>query len=521
MDGKMGEEIRTLEIDLDGVTWSDVADCADARAVVSLPFKLNGQVLRYTPRRQVVYVPGRPALVVKRYFHRGPVDLLKNICRGAPALREWRALREAERRGLAVPKALALGGWHQGSTRQSLLVTRFIDDAASLEDFPGGQQAPQKKWRIIRQAALSIRDMHDKGCYQRDLHLGNLLYRDRGPDPKLFFLDLQRVEVDPLRPMARRWRDLAVLHGGCTHASRSDRLRFLKAYLSDRPLSSFDERRLVQRLEKAGQRHRLRIWHSRQKRCTADNREFCRLQKGDFRGFFRRSASNEEMQSLLADPGRMLSKAALVKDSRTTTVGTVGFTGNAVFVKRYNYQGVGYALKDIFRASRAKRVWRAANSCVLRGVNVALPVAYLERRRWRVLRESYLITAAAAGDELTEVLARHRGDWRSKRDMIRALALMLRKMHERGVAHRDLKAENIIGREEPPGDYKLAIVDFDGLRVGPVFHRSRIRNLRRLNREFAGSGVVNRTDRLRFLKDYLGSRFNKGWKRYWSAISAK
>src|SRR5688500_20004315 len=127
----MADEHSSCELNLSVVVGLDFAIHAGARVVADVPSPVKCQILRHTPRRRVLYVPGAPALLVKQYFHPGPIDLIKSFVRGTPALREWRALREAERRHLPVPKPLALGQ----RDRQSLIVTEFIEAAATLEDF--------------------------------------------------------------------------------------------------------------------------------------------------------------------------------------------------------------------------------------------------------------------------------------------------------------------------------------------------------------------------------------------------
>ncbi len=490
------------ELDLSGVVWLDLADHAGARALADLPSKVKCRMLRHTARRRVIYVPGAPALLVKQYFHHGPIDFLKTFVRGTPALREWRALREAERRRLPVPKPLALGR----RERQSLLVTEFVESAVTLEDFAKVEQAAGIKRRILREIALLIRTLHDAGFYQRDLHLGNLLLRQRGSKREYFLLDLQRIDVDPSRGLGKRWRDLSVLAGGCDCLSRSDRRQFLKSYLSVAPRLRAEEPGLSTELERQAQGHRLHVWQSRQKRCLAENREFARVTIGDFRGFVRRSEWSAALKPLLGDPPRMLTRAAIVKDSRTTTVGSVALADRTVFIKRYNLQGPVYAFKNLFRTSRARRGWKAANSCFLRGVGVALPLAYLERRRFRILRESYLLTAGLTGDELAQIAERGRDDFNAKRALIGQLARHLRKMHDRGVAHRDLKAENIIAQDRGGGRYEFFIVDFDGISCGAVSPRVRVKNLARLARAVAGIVPLTAADRLRWVKHYLGDR---------------
>jgi serine/threonine protein kinase len=214
-----------------------------------------------------------------------------------------------------------------------------------------------------------------------------------------------------------------------------------------------------------------------------------------------------------------MKSAEIVKDSRTTTVSELQIAGKKIYLKRYNYQGWPYALKDLFRRSRARRVWIAANSCALRDVAVARPLAYLERRQFGFLLESYIVTEADNGGKLRAELEQCAADFRRKRALIRELAFYLRRMHDRHVQNRDLKADNMIVSQKQPSSYAFFVVDFDGIEIGPVSWRTRVKNLTRLEREFRGSAVVTRTDRLRFLSTYLGPRFADSWKRCWRGIA--
>jgi serine/threonine protein kinase len=163
-----------------------------------------------------------------------------------------------------------------------------------------------------------------------------------------------------------------------------------------------------------------------------------------------------------------------------------------IYLKRYNYQGWVYALKDLFRRARARRVWIAANNCVMRDLRVARPLAYLERRRFGMLLESYLVTAAVYGEKLTPWLARHGRDFRQRRALIRALARSVGRMHERLVQNRDLKPDNLIVAQERPNSYAVFMVDFDGIEIGPVSWRMRMKNLARLERGFRGCAAITR-----------------------------
>ena len=274
-----------------------------------------------------------------------------------------------------------------------------------------------------------------------------------------------------------------------------------------------DERRPGKRSGRRAGLRRLGVWQTRRSSCLAENSEFAKLTIAGFTGFVRRNEWNDGLKSLLDEPRRMLDQAAIVKDCYATTVGSVGVAGKYVFVKRYNSRGTAYALKNIFRSSRAKRVWRAGNVCHVRGIGVALPLAYLERRKFRMLCESYLLTAAVTGDELPQVLARQAGSVRTKRLMIRQLARQLRRMHDRGIAHRDLKGENIIGQELGNSRHKFFVVDFDGIMFRSVSRRVRAKNLARLVRAVSVRMPLSASDRLRFVKNYLISPDAPHWRK--------
>jgi hypothetical protein len=278
---------------------------------------------------------------------------------------------------------------------------------------------------------------------------------------------------------------------------------------------------LLARLEKMALKHRLAMWRSRQKRCLADNRDFVTLRFGSVRGYARRNWACNQVQSWLSRPAELLSSCKIVKDSRTTTVGAGALCGLEFHVKRYNYQGLGYALKELFRASRAKRAWVAGNNCAMRGISVATPIAYLERRHGRFSLESYLVSKTVDGRSLPEIMARRTCEFSGKRDLIDDLARYLARMHAHQVANRDLNGDKLIVSRKGSKRHVFSMVDFDGVDIGPVSWRTRVKNLTRLEREFCGSAATTRTDRLRFLRTYLGPRFGDQWKKFWRGVSRR
>jgi tRNA A-37 threonylcarbamoyl transferase component Bud32 len=104
------------------------------------------------------------------------------------------------------------------------------------------------------------------------------------------------------------------------------------------------------------------------------------------------------------------------------------------------------------------------------------------------------------------------------------LARWVRRMHDRGVSHRDLKAPNILLQHATtdPANAAPVFIDLVGVRVSSraVPWPRRAKDLARLNASFLAMPHITRTERLRFLLTYLrtGERV-LDWKKWWRAVS--
>jgi tRNA A-37 threonylcarbamoyl transferase component Bud32 len=511
----------------DGIYWR-VRSGHQERLAAACGGWRGAVVVRATPDRRVLRIEGRPVIWVKHFRHRTLRGWAKTWFRKSPAARELAALQEVRRRGLPAPEPIGLGENRGISKRESFLVTAEVTGAAPLEALvlEKHRLAPRKRWKLIAEVAALIRKAHDRGISQRDLHLGNFLVRQGASEFEVFLVDLQRVLIGRSLAPGARWENLSVLHGGCTAASRTDRLRFLQAYLATPLPFPPDVRGIAAEIERKGRGHRFRLWRSRQGRCVAENREFAKVHAGGFSGFARRDAWHKGLSDWLARPERIFERPEMkiVKDSTTTTVGVLSCGGKSFYVKRYNRQNLAYALKNLFRVSRGRRGWVVFNSLRMRDVSAPLPFAYVERRRWRVLFESYLVAGAVPGENLADIAKRFqegRISLKDKRALIEELALFVRRMHDRRVAHRDLKPQNIIAERIAAGSWRIWIVDADGIRLGPVSDRARAKNIARIARSFLGHPAVARTDGLRFLRAYLKAGERARWKELWRDVTRR
>lgn len=166
------------------------------------------------------------------------------------ARNEWEALLRFHE--LDIPTMLPVALGELG--RHSFLVTRSIDDCQKLShwmehhDPARGEQHADGVQQIIDDVAAIARRVHGAGMHHQDFYLTHLLLPEEWPERDIYVIDLGRVRSH--RHLNRRWivKDLAQLNYSADRFTKSQRLRFLKAYFGRRV--SGDDRQFVRRILK-------------------------------------------------------------------------------------------------------------------------------------------------------------------------------------------------------------------------------------------------------------------------------
>jgi hypothetical protein len=204
-----------------------------------------------------IYPPGRiesPAVTVflKRYDHPPVMTQLKNwLSAKKPvscALAEVEAAQKLAAIGINTPRMTAWGqSWGSFFEKRSFAAIEKIKDGVSLErSLPGFFNGPATKENLvlrrqfIRHLALFIRKFHDTGYRHRDLYLCHIF---RVPDGRFYLIDLARAFKPMLLGGQYHVKDIAQLHysAPAKYFSKTDRLRFLVAYLGREKLSAGDK----------------------------------------------------------------------------------------------------------------------------------------------------------------------------------------------------------------------------------------------------------------------------------------
>ncbi len=183
-------------------------------------------------------------------------------------------------------------------------------------------------------------------------------------------------------------------------------------------------------------------------------------------------------------------------------------------VKGCRWRGLRGGLSDWLRGSRARRALRGARRLCAAEIPTALPLALAERRRFGILVESFFVSRFIAGALPLPAAAEHFSrDARGRRAVIRALAELVARLHERGLDHRDFKHSNFLlaeGAAAAGRPAQLWLVDAEGADPArrPSFRR-RVRALGQLE-AFARDLLpwLAARERAVFLRAYLGIAAN-------------
>jgi tRNA A-37 threonylcarbamoyl transferase component Bud32 len=385
---------------------------------------------------------GQPGLYVKRF----PPEILRDRARKEADLLD--ALHQAR---IPCPRLVAVARDKEGT----YILTEEIPDARPLGDLlqrPGPQSRD-----LLRDLGRLARRLQDAGFDHQDFHVGNVLVRDSD----LYVIDVHRATRKKSLSRGRRLDGLAfTAMSFLEYRPRTDLLRFFHAYGLPSRQDWVD---VWSRLRKRHHEYFL----GRQKRAFKEGSGFGR--QGTI---YYRKAVDLELLLRRVRTGKRES----IRKTKTESLDRVD---SALFVKTTT-------------PSRAKRIWENAHGLALRGIDT--PKLWAWDRTW-VAGEW-----VDAVDLHDYIRTRYGGLGREDRlAFLFRLARRIRRFHDYGCYHKDLKAGNIL-----VGEGRILVIDLDPVRFSDeVSEDGRLYNLAQLNA--AVTPPLTKTDRLRFLGFYIGN----------------
>ena len=465
-------------------------------------FTSKKHVVKENSARAIACVRGAggEGYFVKKYNRRGIAGFLRGKFGKSQARREWRNLLEAKEKNLPVPEPVAFGA----ASEFEYLATIEIPDAEPLiENLRARGSVPREE---VTQLAEITAAMHEAGLVHRDLHLGNFLVSP-GRDG-LVLMDFHRARFRKNADRAAVAADLGQMLYSLSLVGTDENCgQMLNEYVKIRGLaqSGLEDASLVE-ARLWGDRHE----RSRAKRCLRNSSRFTVESKGGRRIFCRKDF-DIDLDKLIEEHRGIVKRGGdgLLKDSpksKLTVHDSPG--GGRLVVKRHGGAGLSRLLEICTRGSRLGREWVNANGLLARGFKTPTPVALVEVgppwNRTSFLVSEFLRDARPLDEYLREKFAGEpttfsRGD---KADTICSLAGLIRRLHEKKIFHKDMKANNILVREEENGP-SFFFLDLDRVRfdVGPALGEIAAA-LAALNA--AVPNFITLSDRMLFYRTYRG-----------------
>jgi tRNA A-37 threonylcarbamoyl transferase component Bud32 len=146
----------------------------------------------------------------------------------------------------------------------------------------------------------------------------------------------------------------------------------------------------------------------------------------------------------------------LYKNSPNVTVASIR-SSQPMVVRRMNYGRLRHRLKDLFRASRARRAFDRGLHLERTGLPTPRMLAVAEVRRFRWPVAAYVISDEVPAAQTLAGVSRKPGA--NLRPLAERLAVIIARLHDCGFVHRDLKASNIL----IDAAFDPWLIDMDGL----------------------------------------------------------
>jgi tRNA A-37 threonylcarbamoyl transferase component Bud32 len=449
----------------------------------------------------------------------GPRAWFRELFRGAKAKLEFENAIKLEKLGIPAIQAIAWEGRRWPG--RSSVISRAVENAVPLDQFLESKselftsvKSNSARCELARTLGQWFAQMYKAGVCHPDPHPGNFLisHDQQSLLHNLTLTDLHAIQFD-CRGQHKMVDNLVLLNRWFTlRASKTDRARFWKAFSRNLQLNKQDAKQLAIEIERKTLQSNIVFWERRFGRYFGKNREYLPIRNRDqnslsLAGMIRRECPKEIVDLMLDNPDHLLDQGQVLKKSASSQVVLLKLGDVSYILKRVPIRQKKDIVKNIFRSSSIRKSWMYGQSLNDRWLPTPKPLLMLHRYRLGMPCEGYLLTPAIANAQTLHELNLHQLPM-----VCFKLAKLLRRMHDHGVSHRDLKANNILvsGEGEP------SLIDLVGISTAKnISLDQRYRDLARLAASFVNSNKIRHADRVNFLRSYGF----EDWKTAWRAMA--
>ena len=250
------------------------------------------------------------------------------------------------------------------------------------------------------------------------------------------------------------------------------------------------------------------------KSCFRENDTFGHYKNKKGFGYFRKKFQSSALMECLESLDSFLDYGEIMKDSRTTKAALSELpNGKQIFIKRFNNKGTTYTLKYLFRHARPFRVWRIARAMELADVPTPMPMAAFAEYKYGIPGNAYLIREVV--DNVVDTLdffERLKNNKNLSDSFLKEIAVLFKKMHDKGIYHGDAKCSNIYV-QEINGEFTYGVWDLLSCKLfnNDVNEKFREKELNHIAWSFAeisnrGSQTIDELEINKKLKSYYWNK---------------
>jgi tRNA A-37 threonylcarbamoyl transferase component Bud32 len=449
----------------------------------------------------IISSPNGTRIFLKRDKSKGWFEYIKYCVLPSHGRKEWLTASQLEKKNVVIPKPL---GWMERRGQGRVKESYYISEAVG-SGVPCTEDTVQLRDRdTIVELAKAVRKIHDAGLFHKDFHAANFLW-----DGTSFVLtDLHGGKIVRRLSLNRKlWMMSHLFHSLRSRWAGEHETQFLKAYFEGETPSDQEREEYLQTIHHWMDRLQRRQWRSRTKRCLKESTEFTIEKEKGVVYYHRRDFPLDRLKRVVQEHRRVVREepSALLKNSTPGVVSMVKDGKEKICVKQFSYPTLWGRVKECFRREKGLKAWVAANGLRARGMMGLELLAFVKRKGCLGVREGLLMMEVLeSGQELDRHLVKGFDDFRRKRRFINAFAQWLSQLHEKGIHHQDMKTCNIWVSEKE-GDWVYTLLDLEDVALDETVDEKKFfRTCLQLNTSIPNS--ITRTDRLRFLRQYLTYR---------------
>ncbi|MFV2091139.1 MAG: lipopolysaccharide kinase InaA family protein, partial [Pseudomonadales bacterium] len=304
----------------------------------------------------------------------------------------------------------------------------------------------------LKDLAALLAHLHDKGVWQKDLHLDNFLIAHG----QLYAIDGDGVRADgPTLSRRTSLRNLALLLAQLPPSADDGIAALRAAYCEARGWVDDVDTELRRLLVVERNRRVNRYLRKTQRNCTEIEVSSSRRQNF----LVLRNLDEALVTQLLRDPDRLVREGEVLKAGNSSTVVRHSSSGSGTFIiKRYNIKNPWHRLRRMFKpVTRFRRAWCNGHRLHFMQIATARPLALLEKRIGPFHGVAYLVMEDLGDQDLSrEVATAGLSDARCEE--VAKLFALLKAI---GVSHGDTKATNFMVHDD-----KIHLIDLDSMHPG-------------------------------------------------------